>query len=80
MEIHKNGEAKLTRRVAFYGLLILVIWGFREFSKWVARWPFGRKVLFDGFELPYYQQQLTVGVLMAIVLTSPCVSGKVSHG
>ena len=69
MDIYKKGEGKLTRRVAYYGILLLVVWGFKEFAKTLMGWfGFFRKTLVD-VELPYYEQPLTIGVLLCIVLT-----------
>ncbi len=57
----------MTRRVAFYSFLILSLWGFKDLSSTIARWGWARKTLLD-IPLPYYEQALTVGVLLCIVL------------
>lgn len=67
MDIYKNGEGKMTRRVAFYSLLILSIWGFKELATTLAQFSWARTTLLD-FPLPFYEQALTVGVLLSIVL------------
>jgi len=69
VEIYKKGEGKLTRRVAFYGLLILIVWGFKDLSLWLSRWEVWRHVLVGGFPVPVYEQRLTTGVALCIVLT-----------
>lgn len=73
MEIYKRGEGKLTRRAAFYGLLLLVVWGFKEFGRYLTKFDWAKQVLFgseeSAFVLPYYEMKLRVGVLIAIVLT-----------
>ncbi len=71
MEIYKKGDAKLTRRVAYFGILVLVVWGFREFAKQLMAWEWTkstRKVLWN-FELPFYQQPLSIAVGICILLT-----------
>ena len=68
MEVYKQGEAKLVRRIAFYGILALLVWGFKELSKWLAGFKWGRAELIGGFELPFYEQAITVGVLISIIL------------
>lgn len=67
MDIYKAGEGKLTRRVAFYSLLILSIWGFKELASTIVRWEWARQTLID-FPLPYYGQALTIGVLVCLAL------------
>ena len=68
MEVYKQGEAKMVRRIAFYGVLALLIWGFKELSKWLTGFSWGRTELIGGFHLPYYEQTITVAVLISIVL------------
>jgi preprotein translocase SecE subunit len=67
VDIYKIGEGKMTRRVAFYSLLILSVWGFKELASTLAQFAWARTTLLD-FTLPYYGQALTVGVLLSIVL------------
>lgn len=67
MEIYKSGEGKLTRRVAFYSLLVLSIWGFRELATTLVQFKWAQTTLLD-FPLPYYGQVLNVAVLLCIVL------------
>ena len=68
VEIYKNGEAKLTRRVAYYGLLALTVWGFRQFAVFLDRFRWAHKVILGGFDLPIYGRELSFGVLLAIAL------------
>ena len=67
VDIYKNGEGKMTRRVAFYSLLILSVWGFRDLSGTISRWEWARVTLLN-LELPYYEQAVTVGVLLCLAL------------
>ncbi len=67
MEIYKKGEGKLTRRVAFYSLLVLSVWGFKTLAIQLSAYKWANEELL-GFEMPYYNMPLTVGVLVSIVL------------
>jgi preprotein translocase SecE subunit len=72
VDIFKPDEAKLTRRLTFFALLIFVIWGGRELGKWlVAIVPGLNKpfLLSESVILPYYAMPLRLGVLAAIILT-----------
>ena len=67
MDIYKSGEGKLTRRVAFYSLLFLSVWGFKVFATFLTRWKWAQ-TSFVELELPYYEQPLNVAVLICVVL------------
>lgn len=67
MEIYKQGEGKLVRRVAFYSLLALSVWGCKELGSFLASFSSLSGVIFD-VELPYYQQALSVGLSIALVI------------
>ena len=75
MEVYKPGEAKLTRRVSFYTLLLLCAWGFKEFGLWIQSIKLGgigsffQTELISTISLPWYEQPLNLGVLLAIGLT-----------
>lgn len=70
MEIYKKDEAKLTRRVAFVSLLIVVVWGSRELGRWLTDLAaFLKKPLFlPDMNLPYYEVPFNLGVLISLVV------------
>ncbi|MEZ6195973.1 MAG: preprotein translocase subunit SecE [Planctomycetota bacterium] len=68
MDVYKSGEGKIARRVAFYFLLALVVWGFKVFATWVQKFDFAHGEI-ASFVAPFYRQPFNVGVLIAIVLT-----------
>lgn len=67
MEIYKKGEGKLTRRVAFYSLLALSIWGFKTLAIKLSGFSWANSEVL-GMTLPYYKLPVTVGVLLCIAL------------
>ncbi|MCB9831864.1 MAG: preprotein translocase subunit SecE [Planctomycetes bacterium] len=67
MEIYKKGEGKLTRRVAFYSLLALSVWGFKTLAIQLSSFKWANTELL-GFEMPYYKLPLTIGVALSIAL------------
>ena len=67
MEIYKRGEAKVTRRVAFYSILLLSFWGFKELGKWLTTYEWARTEIIS-FILPVYDLPLSVGLALAIAL------------
>ena len=73
METYKKGEGKLTRRIAFVGLLFLVVWGFKELGRWLSGFDWANGILVgdaqDPFLLPYYEMPARLGVVIAIALT-----------
>lgn len=68
MEIFKKDEAKLTRRIAFFGLMVFVLWGARELGRWLSDFKWFKQTLGIDFELPYYEIPLTIGVLISLVV------------
>ena len=48
------GEGKLARRVAFYSLLILVVWGSKELAIWLRSFNWAEPTILGGFKVPFY--------------------------
>lgn len=71
MSSYKKGEAKATRSIVFFSLLIFVWWGFKEFGKFLTKWDMFKKPLIgDGtFTVPVYDVPFTLGLVVALVLT-----------
>ena len=70
MEIHKKDEARLTRVLSYCAILIFVIWGGREFGRWLVGFkPLTKLLGPESLVLPYYGMPLRLGVLIGIVLT-----------
>lgn len=71
MQIYKKGEATVTRTIAFLALLLLIIWGGKEFGKWLTNFEIFQKILVGSrdFNLPYYQQPVYLGVVLGIAMT-----------
>ncbi len=67
VEIYKQGEGKLVRRVSFYSLLALSVWGFKELGTFLASFGALNGVRFD-VELPYYHQVLSTGLAISLAL------------
>ncbi len=72
MSTYKKGDAKATRSIAFFTLLIFVWWGFKEFGKYLTKWDtFKKPLIGDGsFTVPVYDVPFTLGLVTAIVLTA----------
>ena len=68
---YKKGEAKATRSIVFFSLLIFVWWGFKEFGKFLTKWDtFKKPLVGDGtFTVPVYDVPFTLGLVVALVLT-----------
>ena len=74
LETYKKGQGVPTRRVAFFGLAALVIWGGLGFSNWLLRFAWFQRPLTggtnprDAFVLPVLRQPLNWSFVVSWVL------------
>lgn len=72
-EVHKEGEGLLSRRAAFWGLAILIVWGGLSLYTWLINtFSFCRTLLLegdnqylDGIQIPLLGQRLDVGFVIS---------------
>jgi len=71
-EIHKEGQGVVVRRMAFWLLVALIVWGGQSLYTWlISTFEISKKLLFedgghhDGFEIPVLDQRFDVGFLIA---------------
>ncbi len=62
------GEGKLARRIGFYALLLLVIWGSKELSIWLRGFNWAEKQILGGFKVPFYSLPMSYSVATGILV------------
>ena len=60
------GEGKLARRVAFYTLMLLVVWGSKELAIWLRSFNWAEPQILGGFKVPFYALPMSVAVAVSI--------------
>lgn len=69
-ETYKKGQGAITRRVAFWSLAALIVWGGQGLYTYVLGFDWAKKLLLssgswnEGFELPVLGQRLDVAFLI----------------
>jgi len=69
-EIHKKGQGVLVRRVAFWTLTAVIVWGAKSLYNWLIGhdWAFFKKLLLEksepGYTIPIFDQRFDVAFVL----------------
>lgn len=80
LETYKPGHGVVVRRVAFWALVALIVWGGQSFYSWIYSYKFARTPLFggdpnDAYLIPVLDQRFNIGFVLSWMLTLGAIFG-----